>query len=173
MEYKSYDNADQKSRIEYLNSRSEVVSKSDIADLWARVIEKAIDDIVRYGVLKEKYPNRKLTEEEQNKIDAESFLFNENHLIAFDDYIISFFCPYCTYNQNTTMSNLASGVEMCRNCFGFCSEENIGEYTIEKIDKEINLKELLLIAFSLKDIDSFRDKVRKKIEKNIKAKLNG
>jgi len=173
MKYNDYYEADLEDRDDYLGSRSDIIKRSGITKLWTKVIEKAKDDIVRYNVLRTKKPNKNLEIERKDKEDAEEFLYNDEHLFAFDDYKIKIICPICNTYHITYMSNLSSGVEMCNNCSCFYSSEDVPEYEVEHITKEINLEELLSIIKPSKDINKFRERTKKEIELTIEAKLNG
>lgn len=173
MKHKDYIAEDAKARQDYLNSRTDVVKKCYATDLWIKVISKAIDDIIYYRVIKEKENKRPLKEEEQIDFDnAIAFLFDDDYKIPFDDYFVAAQCSICDEKTEVYMSYLASGIEMCRNCSARYSVDDT-KYTIEKIHKEVNLKELLSIIWGSEDIKMFRKGVKDKIENTIRKKLNG
>lgn len=173
MKYKNYDQEDATTREDYIASRTDIIKKSFAADLWTRVITKAIDDIVYFQVQRNKHinyipkPDELLDEQE-----AKDFLFNDEHLIPYDDYEVIAECSICQERTEVLMSNLASGIEMCSNCSAAYSTEDT-TYEVIKVPKEITLKELVSIIYKISDIEIFRNGIRKHIEKLIRKKSNG
>lgn len=173
MKHKDYSAEDAKARQDYLNSRTDVIKKCYATDLWIKVISKAIDDIIYYRVLRERENKRQLKEEEQvDEQNAIAFLFDDSYKIPFDDYLVIADCPICEEEIEVHMSNLASGIEMCRNCSARFTVDDT-RFMVKEVRKEVNLKELLSIIWGSEDVEIFRKGVIRKIESAVRKKLNG
>lgn len=163
-----YSEADTNDRIAYIGSRSNILSKSFVTDLWMKVIHRAIDDIVTYRVSKE--ANKLIKEEELETInDAYGFLFHDEYKIPFDDYLIDVDCPECTLTRTIEMSLFTGEFEKC--LCGKLYNINLCTYTINKKQniKEINLRQILQF-WSIEDMNGFRSGVRERIEELIERK---
>lgn len=170
MKYTDYYTVDKDFRDSYYGVRSDVTKKLFETDLWKRVIEKAVDDIIYYEALEIK--QGKIKEEEKEFVrEARSFLFNDNHKIHFDDYLVSVVCSICNETEEVYMSHLASGLEMCNNCSVMYSPEDTDQ-TIKEVTKEITLREILEMMVGFDGISYFRKIKEEEIEKGIRAKLN-
>jgi hypothetical protein len=163
-----YSEADTNDRLAYIGSRSDVLSKSFVTDLWVKVINRAIDDIVIYRVSKDN--NKPIKEEELETVnDAYGFLFHDEYKVPFDDYLVKVECLECTLVNTIKMSLFASDSEKC--LCGKIYNINLCTYTIIKDQriKEVNLRQILEF-WSIKNMSGFRNGVRERIEELIERK---
>lgn len=163
-----YDEPDSNDRDALLTSRNSTIDKLDDTTLWLKVIEKAIEDIVYFKVARTR--GRKLNQEQlEQEASAHSFLFNDEHIIPFDDYLVTVTCPGCNNTFDIQMSLLASGMEMCRTCSCGCSTET-SEFVIKELFKQTTLKGLFEI-WGMSDIKAFRKLKKDAIDKAVERKL--
>jgi len=165
---KSYDEVDAEYRQAQLESRTEIISKTFVTDLWMKVLHRAIDDIVLYTIMREN-GDRFKKEDLEFEASAHGFLFDDDYRIPMGDYRIFIVCG-CGYTYVDMMSVLSNGISQCPKC-SYCQEEKDTEYRIvepQKI-KDVSLKELLGV-WNIEDIDGFREGTLKRIEFLIKKK---
>lgn len=168
MDYKDYKLEDKLAREDYINSRNDVIRKSDATELWTKVISKAIDDIIYYTVLENKQNLKE--EEEACRKNAREFLFNDEHRVPFDYYTIITQCPECNNTTELQMSDYISGIEMCNNCSAFYdTEETL--YDIAKLNKEISFRELLSIIWDIDNVEEFREGIERRIKMSVEKRI--
>ena len=144
----------------YTSSEESNILSTPEFNLWIDVIRQAVDDIVLIDILIEE--GKEVKEEyHEYRQSAHDFLFNDSHLIIFDDYKISYLCSDCFKNVSTKMSEFIN-VSICPNC-GKQNSIISTSYEIEKISKEISLKELFSI-FNIENINNFRESLEERIE---------
>jgi hypothetical protein len=138
-------------------------------DLWMKVIQRAIEDAAFAKSLRDS--GEELTDEVLDWEDsAIEFLFNDNHKIPFDDYVVEISCPRCGFEWSNQMSVVAAETSICSKCKYKINTKYI-EYRIKKeqILKEISLEELVSL-WGVNDIDRFREGCRKRIDELSKKK---
>ena len=110
-----YDKVDQRDRDAQIGSRTNVLSKSFVTDLWMKVINRAIDDIALYIVMRKN--NKTLSDEDElNDVSAKGFLFNDDHAIAMDDYLVDVECPRCEQTWKKHISTVVGQDSICPHC---------------------------------------------------------
>lgn len=163
-----YTNADLEDYLDYISTRNNILYKLNATELWIKVIQKAVDDLVYFDRLRKK--GKILTKEQlEYEQSANDFLFDPNYTFPFDDYIVNITCSVCKKEFTIPMSLFSSNVEMCRDCSGGCTQDN-AEFEITNVPKEITLNDLLSF-WGIEDIDNFRKLKYKQIEK-LKSKNN-
>lgn len=166
----SYTEADNLDRYAYVTSRSDVLTKSFVTDLWMRVVTKAIEDIAQFKIMR--ILNIPLKEEDlEDEESAVSFLFNRDHRIPLDDYIVDVICQKCSFVWQDAMSLVASTDMECP----FCNSRSSWKYTVYRITenqtiRDISLEELMSI-WGVEDIELFREGCKKNIDKIVDKKL--
>jgi hypothetical protein len=170
-----YDQVDEEDRQAHIGSRSDILSKSFVTDLWMKVISRAVDDLVSIELLKKQ--NVALKEEDKEiEETATSFLFNDNHRIALDDYLVNVVCISCQWHSVHSMSEFSGHESVCPNCENLI-DPRVCDYEIteQQVYKDISLRELLSV-WEIDDITGFRNGVRERIkvltEKKNTAALN-
>lgn len=164
-----YDAVDLEDREAHLGSRSDILSKSFVTDLWMKVIARAIDDIVTISLIKQQ--NITLKEEDlEIEETALGFLFDDDYRISLDDYIVSIICPMCENIFNVNMSIFSCDEAICTKC-NKQIDPNISDYRIfeHQSFKDISLKELLA-TWNIENIDEFREGVRERIRTLVEKK---
>lgn len=166
----SYDIVDEKDRIAHIASYGDVLNKSFVTDLWMQVINRAINDIAQSRIMRAL--GIPLKEEDiDNEESAVSFLFNDNHRIPLDDYIVDVICQKCDHIWQNMMSVVSSTDMECPKCRSRSSwKYTIYRITEEQTIREISLKELVSI-WGIEDIDLFRKGCERYIELTINKKL--
>ena len=162
-----YSQVDAEYRQAQLESRNQIIHKTSEADLWMRVVQRAIEDIALFKFLKEE---RDLTTEEENLLaSAEGFIFDDKHFILMEDYKISLFCPRCTKQTVERISKIAGTGFSCEHCEHTVSWKCL-KYTVyeEEPLQESSFAELMDI-FGV-DVPSFRKGVHKYVEKVVAKK---
>lgn len=170
-----YDQVDEEDREAHISSRSDILSKSFVTDLWMKVISRAVDDLVSIALIKKQDTELK-DEDKELENSATSFLFNDDHRIALDDYLVDVICVSCQCVSNFPMSEFSGGDAICSGCQTEIDPKlcdcNITE---GQTYKDISLKELLA-TWNIEDIDGFRSGVRERIkvltEKKNMASIN-
>jgi hypothetical protein len=170
-----YDQVDEEDRQAHLGSRSDVLSKSFVTDLWMKVISRAVDDLVSIELLKKQ---NVILKEEDKEIEetATSFLFDDNHRIALDDYLVDIVCVSCQWHSTSPMSEFSGHESICPNCNDLI-DPRVCDYEIteQQVYRDISLRELLSV-WEIEDIVGFRNGVRERIkvltEKKNTASLN-
>jgi hypothetical protein len=163
-----YEAEDHQEREAYIRSRTQVLNKTYATAIWMKVIHRAVDDIVLYETMLENKPSIK--EEDMEDLEsAKSFLFNDEHLIPFDDYIVIIICQECGTEAKLLMSEFAAEDYICKQCNTLCNPV-LTEYYIssEQAIREISLKELLSL-WGIENINAFRKGTIRRIEE-LKAK---
>lgn len=139
----------------FLSSRNPVLNKSWVSDLWCRVIQRALDDIILFERMHQN--DESLTEENmEDEQTAHALLFDETHRIPMDDYLVKISCPQCKKNWQDQISKIAGCDLVCP----ACSHEIIWKYlsyeTVPGQDiKDIALQDLLE-CLGIEDIHGFR-----------------
>jgi ribosomal protein S27E len=165
-QYTQVDNDDREAQI---GSRDNIFNKSFVTDLWMKVITKAIEDVALYTVMRKK--GKVLREEDlDNEHSAISFLFDKNHKVPLDDYLVNVSCPKCKKQQTAFISTVAGQDFYCSECDTLTNKKYI-EYSITKSQKikEISLKELIAL-WGVEDMDGFRAGLRRRIDEIIEIK---
>lgn len=165
--YTAVDNADREAHIE---SRTNVLSKSFVTDLWMKVITRAIDDAALYKVMRIK--GKVLKEEDlENEASAIGFLFDDDYKIPMGDYLVDIFCPGCNLTWTEEMSVIVGQNSICPYCNHKTNRKYV-DYVIteDQVIKDISLQELIAI-WGVDDIDNFREGVRERIKEIIEKKL--
>jgi hypothetical protein len=162
----------------YLNTRTDIRSTFSETDLWAKVITKAIDDIVTYLVFRNNtIENTKEYTEQQVKtnqeieflaIEASHFLFSDDYCFPFEDYTVEIECLSCENKIQLDMSSLAKNKIFC-SCGLQFNPDNIS-YTIISTNKTICLQELISL-WDIDNITQFRNKLKKEITKKYNRKI--
>lgn len=132
-------------------------------ELWMKVIQRAIEDAALAKENRDK--DKKISEEmKENEDSALSFLFNDDHRIPFDDFVIEIKCPRCNQKWKDTISKASEKNSVCSNCKYVINIKYI-EYRItnEYITKSISLAELIEF-WGVHDIEGFRDGCWNRIE---------
>jgi len=166
----SYHQVDEADREAQLSSRNDVLKKSFAADLWTKVIIRAIDDIALYQWMREM--GRTLKEEElAYEESAKSFLFDDEYSIPMDDYLVNITCVKCNTGWPESMSKAAGNDSVCPSC----GKKTSWKYTnYEMIDgqvlKNISLKELISL-WGVDDIVGFRAGCHRRIQEIVDKKL--
>lgn len=169
MKRPEYSESDSNDRNAFLSSRSDIIEKSSELDLWLKVIMKASDDLVVYQMKKDK--GFVLTdEEEEDELNAISFLFNDDHLVWIDDYLVDICCQKCCFIKTHKMSVVSSNIYCCPKCNHKNSPKNI-EYTFteNQDNKQISLKELLSIL-GINDVEVFRKLIKERMQRQLLMK---
>jgi hypothetical protein len=133
-------------------------------DLWMKVIQRAVDDLVFASVLRKLNitPWQEVIEMESS---AMGFLFDEEYMIAFDDYQIKIKCPKCQNLYIKEMSEATSEFVVCECCNLKMNPKNISNHIIAKnMRKEISLEDLLGMI-GIDNVDNFRTQTKKLIKK--------
>jgi uncharacterized protein (DUF4415 family) len=169
----SYEEVDKQDKEAQLSSRNDVTNKSFVADLWMKVLYRAIDDIVIFRIMREN--NEELKEEDlDNEASAYGFLFDKDHHLYIDDYNVKVICSTCLNPEGYVdkISNLTASCSACPTC-GTIQEEKTATYELleQSGAKETSLEELLYI-WDIEDSDGFRDGVRKRIDELVERKKN-
>lgn len=138
-------------------------------DLWAKVISKAIDDIIAFELAKERKSVNIHKDIEPLAIEASHFLFSDDYFFPFDNYVICISCPTCTARHYIYMTEFSSSKFSCLCGYLFAEPNNIN-YDIHEQEKEINLKELISL-WGLNNIKKFRELLIKEIKTRKKQKF--
>jgi len=165
--YTAVDNADREAHIE---SRTDVLNKSFVTDLWMKVITRAIDDVALYQIMRHK--GKILKEEDlENEASAKGFLFDDSHKIPMGDYLIDIHCPKCNKEWVQAMSIVVGQDSICPHCNHRTNRKYV-DYTIteDQVIKDISLQDLIAI-WGVNNIDSFREGVKDRVEEIIEKKL--
>jgi hypothetical protein len=155
-----YDQVDEEDRQAHIGSRSDILSKSFVTDLWMKVISRAVDDLVSIELLKK-----------QNVV-----LKEEDKEIALDDYLVDVVCVSCQWHSTSSMSEFSGHESICPNCNDLI-DPRVCDYEIteQQVYRDISLRELLSV-WEIEDIVGFRSGVRERIkvltEKKNTASLN-
>jgi len=164
-----YDQVDEEDRMAQLGSRTNVLGKSFVTDLWTKVLHRAIDDIVLYRVMREN--DVPLKEEDiELEMSAQEFLFDDEYRVPMDDYQIRTECHKCKKDYLDWMSCLSCASSYCPVCNNK-QDIKFSSYTIleEQQLKDISLRELLSI-WDIEDVDGFRKGVKVRIESLVEKK---
>jgi hypothetical protein len=157
-----YDEVDEEDRNAHLGSRTDVLSKSFVTDLWMKVISRAIEDLVSIALMKQQGVPLK-DEDKESEETANGFLFDDDYRIPMDDYTVEVTCLSCQTKYKTPMSVFSSEEALCVSCNSI-ADPKITEFDVTgECTKEISLEELLSI-WNLEDIVGFRRGVRERIE---------
>lgn len=135
-----------------------------------KVINRAIEDLSLYKLMRAQ--GKELKEEEvELEQTAESFLFNENHRVAMDDYQVDIICPKCQHRWESMMSSAAGLESVCPRC-SYKTNWKFTEYelTENQVIKDISLEELISL-WGVEDIDGFRKGCRRRIQEKVDNKL--
>lgn len=166
----SYEIEDQADREAQLGSRTDILSKSFVTDLWMKVITRAIDDIALYTVMRVR--NRPLNDEDlENEASAKGFLFDDDYKIPMDDYLVDVSCLKCKGVSSDSMSTVISQDSICPHCSHKTNRKYV-DYSIteDQIIKDISLKDLIEI-WGVEDIRRFREGVKRRVREIVKKKL--
>jgi predicted RNA-binding Zn-ribbon protein involved in translation (DUF1610 family) len=158
--------------LEELEERYKIISaQQDITkeykkwatDLWMKVIQRAIDDILLIRIMESN--GEEITEEMKEwKESAESFLFDEDYYIPFDDYEVTIECPKCGSQWKKQMSTVVAEKSRCSKCKYKISTKYIDYRIISKdIKTEISLEELISL-WGIENITLFREGCKKRID---------
>ena len=164
-----YDQVDEEDRMAQLGSRTNVLGKSFVTDLWTKVLHRAIDDIVLYRVMREN--DVPLKEEDiELEMSAQEFLFDDEYRVPMDDYQIRTECHKCKKSYLDWMSCLSCASSYCPICNNK-QDIKFSSYIIleEQQLKDISLRELLSI-WDIEDVDGFRKGVKLRIESLVEKK---
>lgn len=148
----------------YLSSRQPIINdfKKWPTELWMKVIQKAIEDAAFAQSLRNN--GEQISEEiKEWEESALSFLFDDNHRIPFDDYMVEISCPRCGFTWTNYMSTASAETSICTECKYKINSKYI-EYRIksEQAIKEISLAELISL-WGVENISMFRDGCKKRI----------
>ena len=125
-----YNIVDSVDRQAYLESRNKVINKSWVTDLWMRVIQKSIDDIILFR--KARICGKKLSEEDKfNEFTAKEFIFNDDYKIPLDDYLIDITCNKCHKEYRTYISDVAGSNILCPHCNKTSSWNHVNYIIVE------------------------------------------
>jgi predicted RNA-binding Zn-ribbon protein involved in translation (DUF1610 family) len=166
----SYDTVDEADREAQLSSRTNVLSKSFVTDLWMKVITRAIDDIALYTVMRIR--DKPLKEEDlENEESARGFLFDDGYRIPMGDYLVDILCPKCEEIWTKSMSTVVSQHSVCPHC-GHKTNKKYIDYSIteNQVLKDISLKDLIEL-WGVEDIEQFRQGVRRRVKEIVEKKL--
>lgn len=146
----------------YISNEEQKLDNTVDYNLWIDVIKQAVEDIVLIDILIEenKVVDKRLEELLEYKNTAEAFLFDPEHTINFDDYIIEYICQSCGQTEQIKMSKFSNSLN-CFNCKVILSPD-VTSYTIVKTFKEVTLEELLIL-FNFNDPDKFREDLKLRI----------
>jgi DNA-directed RNA polymerase subunit RPC12/RpoP len=148
-----YTQVDQEYREAQLSSRNDLMHRASEVDLWMRVIQRAVDDIVLFTKVQQ---IRKLSEDEKEYLaTANDFIFDDEYRIPIDDYNIEIFCGKCKKSWIERMSIATSEELNCPTCGHRITWKSIKYQVIDETLKTMNLKELLAL-WDIKDIKGFR-----------------
>jgi len=132
-------------------------------DLWMKVIQRAIEDAAFAKSLRDsgKELSQEIIEWEESSL---SFLFDPNHRIPFDDYLVEIACPKCEATWTNPMSVVSAEISICEKCKYKISTKYI-EYRIidEQVTREISLEELVSL-WGVENMTMFRAGCRKRID---------
>lgn len=165
----SYEIVDEQDRQAELESRNNIISKSFVTDLWMRVITKAIEDLALYKTMRIK--GKILDEEDiENEESAKGFLFDDDYIIAMDDYLVDAVCPKCFDTWTDMLSSIVGENSFCPLCNTLINRKYV-EYTIKEEQqlKEITFTELISL-WGIEDVKGFRSGVKKRIEDIVEKK---
>jgi hypothetical protein len=164
-----YDQVDEEDRQAHIGSRSDILSKSFVTDLWMKVIGRAVDDLVSISLMRQQGLPLK-DEDKESEETAMSFLFDDNHRIAIDDYLVSVTCVSCQTIFSSPMSTFSCCESKCIRC-DYLADPKICDYEIteNQVYKDISLRELLA-TWDIDDIDGFRNGVRERIKSQVEKK---
>jgi len=166
----SYRNADREEREAQLSSRTDVLTKSFATELWMRVIQRAIDDVALFRIMRVK--GKELKEEElEDERSAKSFLFDEDYAIVMDDYLVDVDCPKCKGKWTERLSSVVGQNSKCPLCENVINKKYIS-YTITPLQtiKEITMRDLISI-WGVEDLTGFRIGLNNRINEIVKKKL--
>jgi len=127
-----------------------------LIDLWARVIKRAIDDIILFS-------SNSSSLEEEIFDSAYSFIFNDEHLIFIDNYWVAYRCRKCNKFIHEMMSSFSTSYK-CADCKSLIRGEDV---TVSKLMKGLNRECLAIDLFEtlgIEDIEGFRNSVRRKVK---------
>jgi hypothetical protein len=168
----SYKKADEEDKEAQIGSRSNILSKSFVTELWVKVIRRAIDDIALYQTIRKL--GRTLSEEDlQFEESAYSFLFNDDHKFPVCDYFVDATCSKCNRVWTSYISSLSSGDKkiICPICRYPNTRKKL--YCVIAKDQtisELSLKDLLEI-WDVYNIDGFREGCRKEIKDKVERRM--
>lgn len=165
--YKKVDEADREAQ---LSSRTDILSKSFATDLWMRVISRSVDDAALYKFMR--LTDKELKEEEEEfEASAWNFLFNDNHRIPMDDYLVDIRCSKCNRTWSEYMSKAAGSDSICPHC-GHKVSWKYTTYTVtdNQVVRDISLEELIAL-WGVEDIKGFRAGCRRRINEIVQKKL--
>lgn len=165
-----YDQVDEEDRQAHIGSRSDILSKSFVTDLWMKVIGRAVDDLVSINLMRQQGTPLK-DEDKESEESAMSFLFDDNHRIALDDYLVDITCVNCMASLSEPMSQFTGGESICSGC-NTPVDPKVCDYTIteNQVYRDISLQELLA-TWDIDDIDGFREGVRNRIKSQVAKKI--
>lgn len=162
-EYTQEDNND---RIAIIGSRSDVLSRSFVADLWMGVLQRAISDLISYRT--KRANNQQLTSEElRDEATAEGFIFEKGYTIPFDDYQVKVICSKCRTTRILFASIVASQDFICSEC-GHITTPKTTHYIFvqDQKNKETTLDDLISL-WDIEDVDAFRSSINEKINEQV------
>ncbi len=165
IEYSKQDKIDKEI---HLHDRNDLTTKSNITDLWIKVLHKAVEDIVLFRLMKEE--EKELTEEEKGyEKSAYGLLFDPKYKIPFDDYYVKVICK-CGATKQQLISLVVAENYKCFNCSHKTSPKTTSfKFVQEQSLKELTLEDILAI-WGIEDIEKFRKEIKYRIEKLIEMK---
>lgn len=154
-----------------ISSRNSLIEeyKKWPTDLWMKVLQRAIEDAAYCKSLRD--ADIELSEEEKEwEMSALSFLFDENHKIAFDDYLVDITCTKCNHVWPIEMSIVSAEMSICPVCNNNMSPKYVVyDITEEQSIREISLEELISL-WGVNNIKTFREGCLNRIEELSKRK---
>jgi hypothetical protein len=168
----SYKIVDSVERKAYIASRNDILTKSFATDLWMKVINRAIDDLVIYGLYE--LEGKQLKEEEKEYRDsANGFLFDNEYTISLDDYDAVVRCLKCNMDTTKKMSIITSEDFICPNCKNKITAKTATTNVVSTCCAiEITLAELLSY-WGIENVDTFRNGCKKRIKELISRRYHG
>jgi hypothetical protein len=162
----SYKIVDNQERNAFIASRNDVLYKSFAMDLWLKVISRAIDDLVIYGLYRAEGKELK-DDEKEYEASAYGFLFDEEYTIPLDDYPVIIQCLKCEEKTQKLMSLAISEDFICSGCKVKVSSKTAITNIVEtKCKIEVSLNELLSYL-GMENPEAFRSGCEKRIRELI------
>jgi DNA-directed RNA polymerase subunit RPC12/RpoP len=159
----SYRIVDNVERNAFISSRNDVLNKSFAADLWMKVINRAIDDLVIYTIYE--LEGKELKEEEKEyKESAYGFLFDENYTIALDDYEAIVRCQKCGQETPRRMSIVTSEDFVCPKCRNKITAKTAAGNVVNFSSRVETTLEELLSYWGMDNVEAFRTGCEKRIK---------
>jgi hypothetical protein len=161
-----YTELDKQEREDQLGSRNSVVGKTWATDLWVRVVQRAVEDLITFKKMRAagKIPDADDLLDEESAI---GFLFDDDYTIPMDDYQVKTSCPKCGWSKTGMMSDLVGHQLNCEGCKAVSKWKTVVCEIVEGQNIPVMSLAELLSIWDVDDIDGFRQGVLERCEREM------